>query len=250
MNVLKSLITSGKRLSHPKYVDAKLIETFERIYFTSNDEDEAVHVEQGDRRVLVIKTKPGWSTPHPTTANEWLPKLIERDGKMVSIFKIMLDQLKAGGYGRLMHDVMKEDLSDFDAWDFPRTEARARQSLGSLSVELQFYYNVLAERPDEFFMSEKLLKSFFYTSFTTFARNASRSYKISNVKFGRELSKVWPETLKEPIPEKKGRLDLGLPVMDEMDHCNMCSQRSKSTAKLSRQIRLSRSTTTTTTWSR
>ena len=205
VNVLKSLITTGKRLSHPKYVDAELIATFERILMTSNEEEEAVHVEQGDRRVLVIKARPGWSTPHPTSANEWVPKLIERNGRLISIFKAMLDDLAAGGYGRLMYDLMAEDLSDFNAWDFPRTEARARQSLGSLSIELKFYYDVLAERADEFFVGEYLLKSRLYEEFVKFARSAGRAYGISNVKFGRELSKVWPPTLKEPIPKKSGK---------------------------------------------
>jgi hypothetical protein len=83
------------------------------------------------------------------------------DDRGVSIFKAMVDELEAG-YGRLMYDLLQEDLSEFNPWDFPRNEARAQQSLGSLTIELQFYYDVLAERADEFFYANVLLKSRLY----------------------------------------------------------------------------------------
>jgi hypothetical protein len=145
-SLLKNLITTEKRLSHEKFYTPEYIDTYENILVTSNDLTGAIHVEQGDRRVCVFKAHPGWVTPHPTNAREWVPKLIERNGKIISIFKAMMDDLEVGGYGRLMYDIMAEDLTDFTVGDFPRTEARAQQSLGSLSIELQFYYNVLAER--------------------------------------------------------------------------------------------------------
>ena len=154
-----------------------------------------------------IRVRPGWSDPHPTSANEWVAKKIERNGRMISKFVAMLDDLEAGGYGRLMYDLMHEDLTEFDVSDFPRTEARAQQSLGSLSIELQFYYNALAERAHDFFdrgndqNKNYLSKNYFYTEFEKFARSAKRGDNISNVNFGRELKGVWPERYLELVPK-------------------------------------------------
>jgi hypothetical protein len=115
---LKDSITCKKRQINDKGDKVYMVNAFDRQYYTANKHD-GLPVEKGDRRYAVAE-------PLNTHAEDTV------------YFKAMINQLEAGGYQRLMYELMHTDLTDFDCNKCPKTQARARAIQEVADVEVGF----------------------------------------------------------------------------------------------------------------
>jgi len=104
--VLKSLITENTMVVERKGIDAVTAPSYFRVLFTSNEKF-VVHATEGERRYLMLRM---------TNLNIVGP-----------IIEAIMAQLGAGGYGRLMLELLNVDLSGFNPMRPPHTEALAEQ---------------------------------------------------------------------------------------------------------------------------
>ena len=121
---LKSLI-SGRRIPiERKGVDSYTVDSFFRVVMTSNS-DHVLPASAGERRFVAMDVLP----------------TRKQDG---AYFGEMLEELEAGGYAQLAHDLMHRDLSGRDFYRPPMTDALADQIRLSLKPEEAWWAGVLA----------------------------------------------------------------------------------------------------------
>lgn len=104
--VLKSLITENMMVVERKGIDAVTAPSYCRVLFTSNEKF-VVPATEGERRFLMLKM---------TNSNIVGPII---DGIMT--------ELRAGGYGRLMFELLAADLTGFNPMRPPHTKALDEQ---------------------------------------------------------------------------------------------------------------------------
>lgn len=112
---LKDLITRETRTIEPKGVDASLVDAYDRLVITSN-EDAVIPAEPGERRYAVFD-------------------VADAHARDTAFFAALENELKANGgsgYGRLIWELMQRDLRGFDCRKAPETAALAEQKLHNL----------------------------------------------------------------------------------------------------------------------
>lgn len=116
VSTLKNLLSGGDVLLENKGVDAILIQSRANFIFSSNDAHFLTAGTQGERRYFAFRCGNGR----------------QQDG---AFFKAMKRQMEAGGYAKLLNDLMKRDISNVDFTSPPRTailSTQIRASLGGL----------------------------------------------------------------------------------------------------------------------
>jgi hypothetical protein len=139
---LKNNITCGKREINDKREKVYRVDAFDRNFFTAEKRD-ALPVEKDDRRMCITE---------PLTTHQ----------EDTEYFGVILDELKAGGYQRLMHELMTTDLADFDCHKCPKTQARARAIQEVADVEVGFLIDMAMtleywEHDDDGFLEDETL---------------------------------------------------------------------------------------------
>ncbi len=102
-------------------------------------------------------------------------------------------ELKAGGYARLLHDLLTADLSGFDITDIPQTEALREQQVQGVDDIVGFILHALEE---EFWHSDwqfaafgVVPKGYVYAAYLDYCRQRTFSAKNQNA-FGMKFCKV------------------------------------------------------------
>jgi len=108
---LNSLLTEDAMPIEPKGVDAYMMPNHVKVAAASNQEH-VVLVAGSDRRFMVFEVS-------------------DRHAREVAYFKAIQDQLDAGGYGRMLHDLLALDL---DGWH-PRNTADCKDDKNPEKVE-------------------------------------------------------------------------------------------------------------------
>ena len=132
---LKDLITRETRTVEPKGVDAFLVNAYDRLVITSN-EDAVIPAEAGERRYAVFD-------------------VADAHARDTAFFAALEDELKANGnsgYGRLIWEFMQRDLGEFDCRKAPETAALAEQKLHNLKPVARW---MLARLQDGWFWKVK-----------------------------------------------------------------------------------------------
>lgn len=122
---LKSLITRSTISLERKGIDVIQIPNSSRIFITSN-ERWVVPATKGERRYFVLRV----GTEHR----------LDRP-----YFRAIAEQMKAGGYGALMHFLQTYDLSGFDVGVVPDTEGLAAQKVAGLKNAEGWWREMLEE---------------------------------------------------------------------------------------------------------
>lgn len=113
---LKKLLEGGEFMLENKGIDPIMVDNHANFIFTSNNEHFLTAGTQGERRYFAFKCGDGR----------------QQDGAFFSALK---RQMKAGGYAKLLHDLLERDISGVDFTSPPMTavlSTQIRASLGGL----------------------------------------------------------------------------------------------------------------------
>ena len=136
---LKNNITCNKRAINDKGEKVFTVDAYDRYFFTAEKRD-ALPVEKDDRRLCMTE---------PLNTHQ-------EDTKY---FGAMIEQMKAGGYRRLMHELMTTDLTGFDCHKCPKTQARARAIQEVADVEVSFLIDMAMTLEDWDYDDDGYLKT-------------------------------------------------------------------------------------------
>jgi hypothetical protein len=120
---LKDLITSSHNTIEKKGVDSTVVDNFMRVMMTSN-ERWVVPAGHDERRFAVFDIGEGSKQNH-------------------LYFKEMFAELNAGGYERLLHEMLNFDLTKVDIAVIPKTEALIEQKLETGDFLHQWWFQKL-----------------------------------------------------------------------------------------------------------
>ena len=123
--ILKDLITRSSRSVEPKGVDVFVVDACDRLLITSN-EDSVVPAEPGERRYLVCRVS-------------------DKRAKDTTYFAAIHEQLRSGGYERLLYELLRRDISNFDCRSAPVTNALTEQIREHLRPEQAWALDALLE---------------------------------------------------------------------------------------------------------
>ena len=172
---LKGLITSRIQMIESKGVNSVRMENRVHVIMTSN-EDWVVPATGDERRFYVLDVG-----SHSERNNAY--------------FAEMDKELDDGGRGRLLHDLLSFDLSQFDIWQVPTTRALLDQKLRSLDPIDDFVFNRIWEgsliHGDETWRGF-IPKSDLYAEYLKDTTRMGIGRKRSNADFGKRLLKLIP----------------------------------------------------------
>lgn len=120
---LKSLISSPHVALERKGVDVIQVENFSRVMISSN-EKWAVPATDDERRFFVVEV----GDEHRADR---------------TYFRAIDEQMKAGGYGALLHFLQTYDLTSFEVGNVPNTEGLSHQKVATLKGTPAFWREVL-----------------------------------------------------------------------------------------------------------
>lgn len=123
--VLKDMVTGDSVRIEQKGVDSGEIPSFHRFIFTSN-EQWVIPAGMEERRFAVIE-------------------VADHEMQNRKYFRKMMEELRDGGYGALLHHLKNFDISKLDVGKAPVTEALAEQKLASLSGIEAWWAEVLSD---------------------------------------------------------------------------------------------------------
>lgn len=126
---LKHLITSEKVLIEPKGLNAFHVDSYLRLFISSNEEW-VVPATNDERRFFVLDVAGHRKNDH-------------------AYFKALRDEMNNGGRSALLHYLMTLDLSDFQVRNYPDTSAISAQKVQGLKNIEKFWFDILdaAEMP-------------------------------------------------------------------------------------------------------
>ena len=115
-------------------------------------------------------------------------------------FKAIQDELDAGGYGAMLHDLLKVGLANFKVAAVPQTEGLATQKKLSLKTHEQWWLDVLQRgyvwkskfglEEDFHVWHEDTATDLLYTAYLEYARSAGDRYPLSRERFGRFVVQI------------------------------------------------------------
>jgi hypothetical protein len=125
VGVLKDLITCKRRALEAKTLDVTMVDAFDRLLLTSN-EDSMIPAEPGERRYFALDVS-------------------DAHAEDTAYFAAIDAELKDGGYERLLWELLHTDLSGFDCRTCPKTEELAFQKERNLSREAKWMLDALRD---------------------------------------------------------------------------------------------------------
>jgi hypothetical protein len=123
VSTLKALITEPVLTIEAKYLNAVQCNNNLHILMASND-DWVIPAGLDEARFFVLDVSP------------------ERKGDH-EYFKAIAAEMENGGYGAMLHELMKYDLEGFNVWDVPKTEALQDQKQYSLGTTFAWLREVI-----------------------------------------------------------------------------------------------------------
>ena len=95
---------------------------------------------------LIIATNNDWAVPAGMDERRFCVLEVKNHRKQdTQYFRAIQAQLRAGGQARLLHDLLRVDLSRFDVHAIPRTDALITQKLLSLEPSVMWWYEKLKD---------------------------------------------------------------------------------------------------------
>lgn len=122
-SALQSVITSSTSLIEPKGVDPFMVDSFLRVFISSN-EKWVVPATADERRYAVFNVSDSHLQDIP-------------------YFKALRREMNGGGLGALLHHLLTFDLTDFDVRKVPQTAGLAEQKAEGLKGAKRFWYEIL-----------------------------------------------------------------------------------------------------------
>lgn len=102
------------------------------------------HVQVRNMLHLIIATNNQWSVPAGLDERRFLALNVSDDQKQnLEYFQKIKDELKAGGRARLLWELLREDLTEFNVFEVPQTQELMKQKLLSLDPWAEWWYEKL-----------------------------------------------------------------------------------------------------------
>jgi hypothetical protein len=193
IGTLKAQITEKTCLIEGKGKDRIMVKNFKHVILSSN-EDWPVHLDADDRRFFVLRVSEAHKDDH-------------------AYFAAIQDQLDNGGYEALLHDLLNEDLTNFNPRRFPNSNEAFWIKIRSADSTHKYIYQVLNEgcfdvgntSPSGDWHTEISTETVFSDYCTWCTRNGEKH--ISKDLFSRNLRKVMP-SITDRRPGTKPRIRL------------------------------------------
>jgi len=185
VGALKAMITDERISIEQKGIDIFQINNYRRLIVASN-ESWAVPADADDRRFVFLDVSPARVGDH-------------------EYFKALRAELMSGGYEAIMHDLMCEDLTNFNPRARPKTGFGFDIKLRSADALVQWLHEVLngGAFPDRHWHSPgttpwqaEVAKADVYRSYCRFSDVVARRQPVSESVFHPQLNKILP-TLRE-----------------------------------------------------
>lgn len=183
VGVLKSLITEPSLTIEAKYANAVEFPNYLHIMMASNEE---------------------WVVPADLRLRRFFVKdVLDTYVGNFAYFKKIREQLDAGGYAAMLHDLLNRDISDFNVRDVPQTEGLEQQRHLSLDTVNAWWFDCL-ERGYVFrsklgledvlgVWDEHISTELLHASYTEFAKARNERHPKNRVHLGRYLSDLGGE---------------------------------------------------------
>jgi phage/plasmid-associated DNA primase len=180
VGVLKAIITEPTLAIEAKYRAVVEARNFLHVIMASNEE---------------------WVVPASLEARRFfvLDVSNEKTGDF-DYFRAIQDELEAGGYAAMLHDLLNVDLSDFKVAAVPQTEGLATQKKLSLKTHERWWVDVLQRGyvwksklglEEEFHVwHERVATDLLFNAYLEYARSAGDRYPISRESFGRFVVQI------------------------------------------------------------
>ena len=185
---LKAMISEDRIAVEPKGKDVFYVRNFIRIIIASNNRW-VVPAGLGDRRFFVVDVSPRHVQDH-------------------HYFKVIFGQMESGGYSAMMHDLQQIDISGFNLFEYPKTEALFDQIHQSMSPTQKFWYEKLRSYSvhDDFSRFPTYISTAsFYEDYIEFCRKIGERHPASNRSFVIELKRMCPGIVRVRRSTDNGR---------------------------------------------
>ncbi len=176
--ILRDMITSETMTMERKFADVIELKSFHRIIMITNN-DWAVPASHDERRYFVLDVG-------------------EHQKQNRVYFKLLTEDLEAGGYCQLMDYLIKYDYSNVDIGDVPRTKGLEKQIIESLSDEASFWCECLLNGAIENFELNKtneteVAKRFVYKKYLEYLKSRNiKTVAANDVNFGKKIKTMCP----------------------------------------------------------
>ena len=176
--ILRDMITSETMTMERKFSDVIELKSFHRIIMITNN-DWAVPASHDERRYFVLDVG-------------------EHQKQNRVYFKLLTEDLEAGGYCQLMDYLIKYDYSNVDIGDVPRTKGLEKQIIESLSDEASFWYECLLNGAIDNFELNKtneteVAKRFVYKKYLEYLKSINiKTVAANDVNFGKKIKTMCP----------------------------------------------------------
>lgn len=176
-SILKALVTEDTLSVEAKYIDVTAAPNYTHILMASNS-DWVVPADAQDRRYFMMD-------------------MGEKSMQKPEYFAPMLKQMDDGGQEALLYTLMKRDLKDFNVWDYPKTAALSAQKIMTLSVEVDWWLQILQDgspTTDATGWHEHVPKDFFYRDYLAYASDLGLKRKLTKSSFYTFMCKMVPSS--------------------------------------------------------
>jgi hypothetical protein len=179
---LKYMITENERMINDKNKTAISVDNYVRLFFASN-EDWVVPIAEGDRRYFVSQ---GDSRYKGQTEK----------GGFFDSYKIWLEE--KGGLESIFNFLSNMDISNFNVFDYPHTEARLEMMITSLPPAKKFIYHLLngdvlpsdetnVNTPEE----TRWIRNELYNDLVKWTKSQGKKYPPSIDEFGKAMNECF-----------------------------------------------------------
>jgi len=180
--ILKDIITGKELAIEPKFVDPIMVANYLRLLAIGN---------------------PGWVVPVSFNDRRWVVFEVRDANKEDHAYFAAIDaELDNGGREALLHLLQNLDLTKFDIWDTPKTEARSEQQLRSMSMVEKWWYDCLKdgaifvpshEGSHDIDFDTRGLKEDVTASYLEYARVHGGRSPLTNTALWTQLRKMLPD---------------------------------------------------------
>lgn len=172
---LKGLITAPDIWIERKGFEGEYKKNYTRFIFTTNSEW-AVPCTEDERRFFVLEVGTGWQ-------------------KNLKMFGAMIDQMEAGGYAGMLHDLLKIKITA-NLRIPPATKERDEQKERSEPLPIQFWRTKVANADPEMW-PEMISKESLYSEMVDYCNRRKARHIVGDMQFFRALKNYvspWKET--------------------------------------------------------
>jgi hypothetical protein len=192
VGTLKAMVTEKTCLIEGKGKDRIMVKNFKHVILSSN-EDWPVHLDSDDRRFFVVRVSEEHKEDH-------------------QYFAAIQKQLEDKGYEALLHDLLNEDLTNFNPRRFPNSNEAFEIKLRSAKTTHQYMYCALNDgcfdvgnaSPNGFWPEEPITTETIFQDYCTWCVRNGKKDRAEKDLLIRDIKKLFPSII-DTRPTEEGQ---------------------------------------------